>query len=452
MYLILGVLTLLLAAPISAGQPQAAPEGARILEGVEGFPLDYDSGNMGLHALSSCITAARGGSAYYSLIGLSGTAFKFVYDSTEAYEPLRDLYPVDVFRAAANAMGFPGARWEVNTSIDAVKSLIKSEIDSGQPLVAPFLKADAYHGFFVITGYDYDKNVFYLQGALGLDSGYAEVPIPEHWDGPTGSPEGWAVNPVFALGEARMGQEARGGPERRSVETGIRLFEGGTIEYGTHPGEGLYMGRPGPHTASYGLPAYELLSREVEGEPLLVEYGDGEKVNFGFIWRLDAQLGQLQHDRGQGTTYLRGLMRHIDPDYRGLLNEITESFEKVAAEVRLLRRLFWNPVPQWCAGPEDIMRYIEREKSIVYWIPDDDLAAGLADHGLSAHSTPWGKVLILDSPEKRLRAKVLVKSIATREKNSLYVMQDMVGHIGEVEAEPDRRQPDRRDGGRTESD
>ena len=47
--------------------------------------------------------------------------------------------------------------------------------------------------------------------------------------------------------------------------------------------------------------------------------------------------------------------------------------------------------------------------------------------------------MIQDSPAKRLRAKVLVKSIASREKNSLYVMEEIVEHIGRLNPEAVRK-------------
>jgi hypothetical protein len=408
----------------------------RVLDGVEPFHLDYDSGNMGIHALASCLKATGAASGYFSLVGLSRSAFKFVYDSTEAYEPLRDLYPVDALQRAAKAVGFPDCRWETNKSINVVKSLIKNEIDSGRPVIAPFLKNDAYHGFFVITGYDYDQGLLYLQGALGPDSAYATVPIPEYWDGPTASPEGWARNPVFILGEARPEVERRGTPERKSVKAGIRLFNGGTLEYGTQPGEHIYMARPGPHTAVYGLPAYDVLSRDVETEPVLLEGEGGEALNFGFLWRVDSQVGLLWHDRYHGSKYVRGLSRFLRFEERMLLSEITENFEKVAADAQALRRVFWNAVPDNCSSADDVMRYVEREQAIVFWVGQvEETIPELESRGLKTYDTVWGPVIVLDSPQKRLKAKLLVKSIASREKNSLYVMEDVVEHIGRLKPE-----------------
>jgi hypothetical protein len=406
---------------------------AKVLDGVEPFELDYDSGNMGLHALASCLKATGTVSGYYTLVGFSRSAFKFVYDSTEAYEPLRDLYPVDVLSQAARNSGHPDCHWEMNKSIDVVKSLIKGEIDNGRPVIAPFLKDDAYRGFFIIVGYDYDRHLFYLQGALGPDSAYVSVPIPEYWDGPTASPEGWARNPVFLLGEAVEELDRRGARERKSVRMGMRLFRGGALEYGTHPGEGRYMAVPGPHEAAYGLPAYDVLSWDVENAPILSESEGGQAVNFGFLWRVDSQVGQLWHDRFHGAKYVRGISRFLRFEQRMLLGEITENYEKTAVDARTLRRMFWNPVPDTLANADDVITYIEDEGAIVYWVGQvEGFAPDLASRGLETHDTPWGPVVVLDSPSKRLRAKLLVKSIASRERNSLYVMRDIAEHIGRL--------------------
>jgi len=435
------VLALWGACPAGAGEAGAASGNVRVLEGVEGFGLDYDSGGMAIHALASCLKATGAASGYYGLVGLSRSAFKFVYDSTEAYEPLRDLYPVDVLREAATVVGYPDCHWEINKSIDTVKSLIKQEIDSGRPVITPFLATDAYHGFFVITGYDYDQGLLYLQGALGVDSGYVSVPVPDYWDGPTASPEGWARNPVFVLGEARAQMERRGAAERKSVKAGIRLFKGGTLEYGTHPGEQAYMRETGPHTATYGLPAYDVLSRDVESEPVLVEGDGGEVVNFGFLWRLDSQLGQLRHDRYHGSTYMRSLSRFLRYNQRLLLGEIADNFDRTVADVEVLRRMFWDPVPDSCRTPDDVTAYIERGESIVYWMGGvGGVSRELASRGLVGHETPWGPVVVFDSPAKRLAAKMLVKSIASRERHSMLVMRDIVEHIGRLK--PDALKPE----------
>jgi hypothetical protein len=447
--LILGLLVVLGAAAAPAAGPGQGPGDARVLEGIEGFRPDYDSGNMGLHALSSCLKPLGAESGYYMLVGLSRCAFKFVYDTTEAYEPLRDLYPMDALRQAGEAVGFPDCHWEVNKSINTVKSLIKQEIDGGRAVIAPFLLPDAYHGFYVITGYDYARGLFYVQGAFEPDSGYVTVAIPDFWDGPTASPEGWARNPVFILGEKRQEMSRRGTEERKSVRMGIKLMKGGTLEYGTQPGERKYMRTPGPHEARYGLPAYDLLSHDVEAAPLIYG-GDGlTTLNFGLIWRLDAQLGQLEHDRHHGSTYVRGLSRYLRFEQNMLLAEIMGNFENVVQDVRSLRKIFWDPVPDWCVNSDDVLRYIDSNGSIVYRVPDiRGIDTALASRDLSLYDTPWGRVVVLDSPSKRLKAKLLVKSIASREKNSLYVMQDIVEYIGRLDPDALKRETDEDEGGR----
>ena len=438
-WLTLCSLAVCLAVPPAAQGRDSTSGESGVVEGVLGFELDYDSGNMGLYALSSCLRACAAATPYSNITGFSRSAFKFVYDSTEAYEPLRDLYPIDALSEAAREIGFGECRWDTGKSIDEVKALVKQEIDQGRPLIAPFLKPDAYHGFFIITGYDYVENIFYLQGAFSLDSGYVSMPVPASWDGPTASPGGWASNPIFVLGKGRFAMGRPGVKERKSVRDAIRLYEGGTLEYGTHIGEFAYMAAPGPHTAYYGFPAYDILSQDVSNAPLLVEREGESVVNFGLLWRLDAQLGQLQHDRRHGAAYMKGMATELLTDQRMLLAEIVEDFGNLAEDVAALRKIFWDRVPE-DAGTDQIAKYIEEGNSIVFSIPaGEGIVSGLRARGHDTYGTPWGPVVIADSPEKRLRAKLLVKTISSRERNSFNIMQQIVEYIGRLEPDAVKR-------------
>ena len=80
------------------------------------------------------------------------------------------------------------------------------------------------------------------------------------------------------------------------------------------------------------------------------------------------------------------------------------------------------------------------------------MLSGLEAYGLGARPTPWGPVVVLDSAEKRLRAKILVKSIASREKNSLYILEDIVEYIGKVTRVSPRPGGSSRDGGHRGAD
>jgi hypothetical protein len=396
------------------------------IDGVESFPLDYDSGAMSVHALRSALKAYGVTSSYERLVGRSMAAFKFVYDSTEAYEPLRDLYPVDGLATAARAMGFGNAHWEINKPIAEVKKLIKDEIDRGHPLIAPFLLPDAYHGFFVITGYDLERNIIYLQGAFGANSSDRTVPIPDEWDGPTVSPLGWATNPVFVIGPMPVSRSA--GAEDLVLQGAVDLFKGGKLAYGEHPGEGRYIRTPGVHEAVYGLAAYEVLSRDVENEELVFDSGKEARLNFGFIWRIDSQVGQLEHDRRAGWYALGDVSIRPDSDAGLLLRQVVTNFTRASEDASSLRDVFWHEIPDTIGTAEEVEAYVNHTCSIVFKLPDDEhVRDDLYKAGRETFETPWGWLVVDDSSEKRKAAKMLVRSIEARDKNSLNLMEEIIG-------------------------
>jgi hypothetical protein len=394
--------------------------------------MDFDSGCMALESLGSALDAVGHPSPRVRLAAVSGSCFKFVYDTTGAYEPLRDLFPTDVLRKACDAMGFPDAHWEAGRPVSEVKAAVKREIDAGRPLLAPFLKNDAYHGFFVIVGYDYDAGVLYLEGAL-RDSGYVSVPIPERWDGPTAGPAGWADNPVFVLGEYREeeGSGAALGLDKALATDGIVSLKGGRLAYGSHPGELAYMEEPGPRQALYGLPAYRLLARDAAEGDLVVERSGREEADFALIWRLDAQLGQLEKDRGDAATALTYIVARVSGGKSIEVEDLVANVRRTVDDVKALRKIFWDePGPQ-VDTPDEIVDYVKNSGSIVFsFAGHDKYKEELAGRGLKAFRTRWGPVIVADSPEKRLRARTLVRSLEARERATEVALEGIEDFIG----------------------
>ena len=418
------------------GQEEVGTHRSNRLHGIGPFPRDYDSGSMAIHALDSSLDAYGVEISYRRLMGLSRGGFKFVYDSAECYEPLRDLYPVDVLQSAAQALGFRRARWELNKPLEEVLAIIKAQIDRGHPVIAPFLKPDAYHGAVIITGYDLDENILYLQGAFEESAGVS-VTIPEAWDGPTSSPLGWATNPIFVMG-GRMVTEDRE-IDRSVLTDAIQLLRGGSLPYGEHSGEIRYMADQGPHDAAYGLPAYDLLSYDVEHEPLVREQTGESGVNFGFIWRLDSQIGQLEHDRHAGSYYLRHFSPWLPEEKRLMLTQVASNFEKAAEDARSLREIFWHEIPQDIDSVKKIREYLTRGGSMVFILPENPrLRQDLEGVGIEIFSTPWGWLLIDDSPGKRASAKILVKSIASRDRNSLGLIEEVIAFLDRLDKQAEQ--------------
>lgn len=426
-----GLCVWILLALVAAGHVSAAGSTTRsnVVPGIKPFAPDEDSGGMALHALGICFEAYGHWSTYYRIVAVSGSAFKFVYDTTEAYEPLRDLYPVDVLATAATASGFPGAHWVLDAPMSKVKETVKAEVDKGHPLVAPFLKNDAYHGFVAIVGYDFDADIFYVQGAL-RDSTYARVPIPKQWSGPTAGPLGWATNPVFVLGDIDPKMAGDQGQDKMLLASGASMLRGGTLAYGLHGGEAQYM-VGGARQATFGLPAYRLLSLDVAEAPIAITEAGKDTVDFGLIWRLDSQLGQLEHDRRYAAMALNYIVSRVSGGKSVDAGELVINVERTTEDVRALRKIFWNPVPYALNTVDSLAGYVDASKSVVFSIAGRDrLLQDLKDRGYRAFKTRWGPVIVADSHDKRLAAKLLVKSIESRERISLRMMEDLVNYVG----------------------
>lgn len=415
----------------SLGQPgERSAAKANRIEDVPVFRPDHDSGPMAIHALRSCLEAMGSSYTYANLAGVSGSAFKFVYDTTEAYEPLRDLFPVDVLQTAAEQMGFADAHWSKDRSRDYVMDVIKREIDAGRPLIAPDLRAGKYSGMCVIVGYDLEANHVLIQGAFSR-AGYDSVPLGDAWDGPTASPDGWAGNPVFILGRTRIGSgDARAGRSRPAVTAAIEIMKGGDLEYGEHPGEALYLGEAGRHKAAYGLKAFDLLSHDMAERPL-VTMRDGEPhLDLGFLWRIDSQVGQLQHDRSHAYSYLRQLRSSVQPQHYLLLEELYDGVRATSEDARSLRQIFWQTVPADVTTAEGALAYARQNPCIVIDVtPRAGVADELRSMGEAVFETPWGSVLVDDTPEKRMGARLLARALTSRERNSIRMLEELLPYV-----------------------
>lgn len=427
--IIAGALVILVSATsASCSTKSAAPALSNKVEGVNPFPMDMESGSMALHALDTSLEALGSPASYNRLAALSGSAFKFVYDTTEAYEPLRDLFPVDVLKNAAQANGFPDAHWEMDQPIDTVKAIVKREIDAGRSVLTSYIKANAYHGFFVITGYDYGRGVFKIQGAFA-DTAYTEVPIPASWSGPTASPMGWATNPIFVIGQ-RDPSKVPSDLDKHMVDQAIEILKGGELSYALTPGERQYVPSPGPHQAGYGLPAYRLLERDVGGAPLIVKKDGADSLNFGFIWRLDSQLGQLQDDRRYASIALDFLTSRVSSGKAIEVQSLSDNVEKTKFDAENLRHLFWTRIPDNVTTANAVAAYVKASKAMVFSLAAKGLVVdNLKSTGLNAFRSPWGPVVIDDSPAKRLGAKLLAKSLEARERVTLGALAKVSAYV-----------------------
>jgi hypothetical protein len=214
------------------------------------------------------------------------------------------------------------------------------------------------------------------------------------------------------------------------ITTGISLLKGGKLSYGSHQGEQSYMRAAGPHEAAYGIPAYRLLARDVASADLVLKRGAEDEANFGLIWRLDAQIGQLEHDRTNAATALGYLVSRVSEGKSVEVEELVTNLEKTAEDAAALRKIFWDQIPYQINTPDKIIVYVKGSNSAVFsFAGNDKHFQDLEDRGLRVFKTRWGPVIIDDSAEKRLRARILVRSLEARERGSIVMMEGIENHI-----------------------
>jgi len=297
----------------------------------------------------------------------------------------------------------------------------------------------------VIVGYDYGRGEFLIQGAFEGD-GYKRIPIPQTWSGPTLGPLGWATNPIFVLGPINRHTNVDS-LTLGILGVGLELMRGGKVAYGRHPSEHTYMAGVAQRQALYGLPALELLEREVETVNVL----KGSDLDFGLLWRIDSQLGQFEHDRSNGALFLDMLKSRLPADGGRLVLELSGLFEASASDAKTIRRFFWQPIPETIKDAGEVAEFIESSQAIVFALGSDStLANALEDMGYSAYKCPWGWVVVADSEEKRLRAKTAVHSALTHEKYALEILEQIrASDLGKAKEPPKtgkrrRRRPKKR--------
>jgi hypothetical protein len=417
---------------VPVGHPAAAEGGAgraNSLSGVEGFHIDPLEEGTALKALTSVMRFEQTPCRYVDVVPVSGIMFAFVYDSTEAYEPLRDIYPFDLLGYTAAGFGFPDAHWETGLAPDEVRGLIKREIDSGRPLITSYLAPEAYRGFSIITGYDLDGGTLSVQG--GSDTRRAAtVPLPEHWDGPTMSAAGWAANPLFVIGEAFRDSLSMYEVRVGMVEEGIALLEGGRVDYGHSEGERPYMPDAGPHLAFYGIPAYEVLVLDVGNRSLTLPGENGPEIDFGLVWRIETTLGLLVQDRRYSTQFTPWLRGGVPPKQTWMMTEIVDNLNKGATEAGRLRDVFWHQVPTQLVRAGEVLRHVEGSTALVFALPPvEGLPDSLRSRGEMVYDTPWGSALVRDTGERRLKAKLMALSLMSRERGSLDLLRQIAGVI-----------------------
>jgi hypothetical protein len=108
-------------------------------------------------------------------------------------------------------------------------------------------------------------------------------------------------------------------------------------------------------------------------------------------------------------------------------------------DARRLRQIFWETVPPEVTTADQALAYSRESTAMVINVgPRGGVADELKSMGKTVFDTAWGSVFIDDTPEKRMGARLLVRALVSREKNSLRMLEDL---LPDVDTRVERERP-----------
>jgi len=361
------------------------------------------------------------------LAGASGDAFIFTYLDAPVDEQQRDHWPLDVFAAAAEPIGYE-VDWFTNQPMDQVRERVRREIDAGAPLLTHSLDPRT-HFFQIIVGYDYDSDVFLVQGVdrLYAEGGYAEIDIPDGWSGAVPGEVFWARNPIGVV-RRRDGKRASdpGQTARSALHRAIGLWEQESFGFSDYTEEGDWA------SWASGLPLHEMQQPlgAAAYDALIRDVLNAKEITGGMIWRLDEQFVVRRYRHVDAANYLREVAPLFATADGDTLRAVAERFEKTAEDGATFYSMYWGSAltddpPQ---SPTELRQRMDAAPNLVLGIPDSIEDAAFEqwdDCRVMRH--PWGRIVIIDTPERRAHAAGLARALKAHGAESVEMLRSVVG-------------------------
>ncbi|MFX1573687.1 MAG: hypothetical protein ACFFB0_13135 [Promethearchaeota archaeon] len=391
-----------------------------VIPDVPIFHLNWDAGDMLMLALESCLKYLDQNVNSWWLAGISGDAFKFMYDKKDVREPMRDRVPIDTVSLACSSLGWEG-KWYINETIDKVRNRIKHSLEQGYPVITSNLGTRWYHGANIITGINEDTNELFLQIGhedISKSYNYKKIHIPEKWDGPVPGSIIWADNPIFIL-KNKTSQPEEEKIIVESIARVIDIYQGESLPYKDHVGAQKYStpllkGK----TVNKGITAFNELKDEIKNS----------EITWPVIWSITTQCGQLLYDRSNASKFLKKAAEKYSQYF--MLAKIADYYEEIINAANLLKQSYWDERLNKITKIEELVVKLKKGKSFVYNISNlkrDDI--NQLCRILPIMETLWGFTVILDNPRRRNYNLDLVDLIIDREKNCLNLFQRFLGKV-----------------------
>jgi hypothetical protein len=372
-----------------------------LLPGVPAYPRNDAAGGGAILALAAALKPLGFTAGYPDLLVLSGAAFTFVYDNATVFEPLRDLTPLDTVRIGTRAAGLNG-RWVTDRPASEVLEQVADGLAAGRPAFLPIYSVEGIHGFGIAVGCaPSERRVWVQRGERDYVPAMAptvlELTLPDVWWGAVTGPQAWAACPAFLIDRgAPTGWNAEGRLVRALVR-GAAMIAGGHTPYHDCEGVREYAGVPlAGRQAAYGLPAYDLLAADI---------GSAEWLGgFDLIWRLDAQLAQLQHHRAEAGRFFATVAHPLATEATTLCRSMAEAAGDLAAR-------FWFHPSKALKTATDVLSAVGSQSAMIFPLGLGDEERGLLSRRIPVVQTPWGHAAVVDTVPRRKAAAALVESL-----------------------------------------
>lgn len=388
-----------------------------IINNVPAFLLNWDAGDMLMLALESCLRYLGEEVHSWWLAGISGDAFKFIYDKDDVREPMRDRVPIDIISLANSSVGWEG-KWYVNEKIEATKERIMNSLERGYPIITSNLGSQWYHGANIITGLNDETDEIYLQ--IGrenlLDSiQYEKISIPEMWDGPVPGPIIWANNPIY-LFEKKSNQPSKENRIFKALNRAINLYKDITLLYKNHPGAQKYS-TPSLEgkQVKQGLAALVNLKEEIQQS----------LITWSVIWSVTTQIGQLSYDRSNASRFLEEIFKEYTQYSE--LKILSNLYKETAHLANIIKQSYWDKRLNEIKNIDKLVENINDSQSFIFDVSKlNTEILGDIRNRFPVMDTLWGPAVKLDSLERRNYNSNLIDMILNNEKESLELLTKLI--------------------------
>ncbi len=398
------------------------------LGNVIGYLKDDTAGAMAMHALTSALNSmgVKKDRSYVS--GVSGYAFRVVYDRELINEPLRDLYGADYFSNACKAFGVKG-KWINNLDLATFKGIVQKSIDENLPLITSYILPDNPKGFSVISGYDFyhysvlglpaGPGKLFLQGARDVEDKpgqitYTAIAIPDNWNGPVMSDERWADKPLFVFsGKPEQLNEKQVVVE--ALKMIVNLVKKNNVSYGYHPSaQTLATPSLDSRQACGGMKALEMFKEDLEKFKPKKDYIYLDKYRF--------TVEQLSSAREDASVFLMNISHFFKGEIRKKLMKASELCLLTADNAFNLRKVFFcESYP--AASLKEFKSKVESSPSIVF--KANLSAKDRKKLGKNIYHTATGPLYIDNSGNKKKGYLKLIENIIESESQCMKLLQEV---------------------------